>query len=92
VVHCFVTRQSLRDVLGGLRTAGLVTVAARATQGRVQPVHITAAGRRRLANAAAAMDRAEQRMVAGLSGADRDRLTKLLARCAANLDEHGSAP
>jgi DNA-binding MarR family transcriptional regulator len=85
--RCFVTRQSLQDVLGGLRTAGLVTVAAQASHGRVHPVHLTAVGRRRLAVAAAAMDRAEERMLHDLSRTDRDRLATLLMRCAANLDD-----
>jgi DNA-binding MarR family transcriptional regulator len=79
------TRQSLQDVLGGLRAAGLATLDAPA-RGRAQPVRLTGAGERKLAAAGAGMDRAEERMLAGLAKADRDRLAGLLLRCADNLD------
>src|SRR5258708_3602185 len=45
---CFVTRQSLQDLLIGLRADGLVESAARPARGRAQSLRLTPAGRRRL--------------------------------------------
>ncbi|MEA5367460.1 MarR family transcriptional regulator [Amycolatopsis sp., V23-08] len=58
----FVTRQSLRDVLGGLRSAGLVTVAEQATTGRARPVTLTTSGRAKLHAADELVAEAETRM------------------------------
>src|ERR1700737_3175441 len=46
---CFVTRQSLQDLLVGLRSDGLVESAAGPTRGRAQSLQLTPTGRRRLA-------------------------------------------
>src|SRR6202008_5146678 len=43
---CFVTRQSLRDVLGGLRTAGLVALSDARGRGRARALPPTAVGLR----------------------------------------------
>ncbi|HWD04439.1 MAG TPA: MarR family transcriptional regulator [Amycolatopsis sp.] len=83
--QCFVTRQSLRDVLGGLRAAGLVAVAEKATTGRVRPVTLTRAGTAQLENAEQVVFEAEERMLTGLSPAERRQLAALLGRCAENL-------
>ncbi len=83
--RCFVTRQSLQDVLGGPRTAGLVAVAAQPTAGRARPVTLTPAGRTRLAAADAAVAAVETRMVTGLTRAEHHQLTSLLSDCAENL-------
>ncbi|MGQ0841958.1 MarR family winged helix-turn-helix transcriptional regulator [Actinokineospora sp.] len=82
---CFVTRQSLQDVLSGLRAGGLVAVADRPSAGRARPVTLTPAGRSGLRAAARAVDRVERRMVADLTPRDQRRLTDLLGACAANL-------
>lgn len=82
--RCFVTRQSLQDVLSGLKTAGLVAV-EEPTRGRVRPVTLTEAGHRGLEQAETAMTRAEERMLDGLPDADRHALAQLLLRCAGNL-------
>ncbi|WP_345412227.1 MarR family winged helix-turn-helix transcriptional regulator [Actinomycetospora chlora] len=82
--RCFVTRQSLADVLAGLRAAGSVTPAEPGA-GRARPMALTDAGRARLDAAEAAMTEVEQRMLAGLSAREVATLTELLAVCAANL-------
>ncbi|MFI5609598.1 MarR family winged helix-turn-helix transcriptional regulator [Amycolatopsis sp. NPDC051903] len=84
--RCFVTRQSLRDVLGGLRTAGLVTVAEKASTGRARPVTLTRPGTAQLKAAEQVVFDAEERMLTGLSPTERRRLAELLRRCAENLD------
>jgi DNA-binding MarR family transcriptional regulator len=83
--RCFVTRQSLQDVLAGLRQNELVAV-DEPTRGRARPVTLTAAGRKWLHSAEKAMTRAENRMLAGLGTAEQQRLSELLQRCAQNLD------
>ena len=82
---CFVTRQSLRDVLGGLRAAELVEVAEQATTGRARPVALTDTGRTKLSAADALVTQVEDRMLASMAGPDQHRLAELLATCARNL-------
>src|SRR6267142_2799084 len=45
--RCFVTRQSLQDVLSGLRAGGLAVVAEKAVTGRARPASLTELGRQR---------------------------------------------
>ncbi|MFI6600752.1 MarR family winged helix-turn-helix transcriptional regulator [Nonomuraea sp. NPDC050536] len=78
----FVTRQSLRDVLGGLTAAGLASVAREATAGRALPVTLTDEGRALLERAEAIVLEVEERMIAGLPA---DELAGLLRACAENL-------
>src|SRR5262249_46984688 len=53
---CFVTRQSLRDVLGGLRTAGLVALADAQGRGRARALQLTPLGLRCLKDSHAAVE------------------------------------
>lgn len=81
----FVTRQSLRDVLTGLRRAGLVDVATQPTARRALPVTLTESGRSLLDQADTIVDEVERRMTADLPADDLHRLRSLLAACARNL-------
>jgi DNA-binding MarR family transcriptional regulator len=83
--RCFITRQSLGDVLTPLRTAALVEVGSAGSGGRSRPVALTEAGRARLAEADEAMVAVEERMVAGMSALERHAFVALLATCADNL-------
>lgn len=83
--RCFVTRQSLRDVLTGLKTAGLVAVAEEASTGRARPVRLTESGEARLEEAHRMVGEVEERMLTGMTEADRRRLAELLSICAENL-------
>jgi DNA-binding MarR family transcriptional regulator len=78
-------KQAVHQVLRGLRAASLVA-AAEPTRGPGQRVELAAAGRVRLATGTAVVDRTEDRMLAGISVQDRDRLTMLLQRCGENLE------
>jgi DNA-binding MarR family transcriptional regulator len=49
---CFVTRQSLQDVLSGVRSAGFVKDASRPPRGRARSLELTTTGAKRLATAA----------------------------------------
>ncbi|TPG36834.1 MarR family winged helix-turn-helix transcriptional regulator [Mycolicibacterium hodleri] len=86
---CFVTRQSLQDLLTGLRSSGLVRSAAVPGQGRATALVLTPAGRKHLSEGHQAVVGVEELMVQGLSVTNRRQLADLLARCAENLE---SAP
>jgi len=84
---CFVTRQSLQDLLIGLRADGLVESAARPARGRAQSLRLTPAGRRRLADGHAAVLGVEAAMLSGISQREHRLLAALLTQCAANLED-----
>ena len=83
---CFVTRQSLGDVLAVLRTAGLVETADVPPRGRAQALRLTATGRAAVTSADQAVKAVDAAMTEGLSRADRRHLTAMLTRCAENLE------
>jgi DNA-binding MarR family transcriptional regulator len=84
---CFVTRQSLQDVLTALRATGLVQAAHNVTGGgRATALALTAAGRRKLAAGHDAVLGVEEAMVGGLTPTARHQLATLLSRCAENLE------
>jgi DNA-binding MarR family transcriptional regulator len=84
--RCFVTRQSLRDVLSGLRTAGLVVLSDAQGRGRARALQLTPLGLRRLRNSHAAVEGVEAEMLHGISSRARGELASLLLRCAENLE------
>ena len=83
---CFVTRQSLRDVLSGLRTAGLVGLSDAQGSGRARALQLTPLGLRRLKDSHSAVEGVEVDMLRGISAAGRKELAALLVRCAENLE------
>src|ERR1700759_165778 len=62
---CFVTRQSLRDGFGGLRTAGLVALSDAQGRGRARALRLTPHGLRRLKDSHAAVEGVEAEMLHG---------------------------
>jgi DNA-binding MarR family transcriptional regulator len=84
---CFVTRQSLQDLLAGLRSSGLVQSAPSPGQGRANALALTPAGRKRLVASHDAVLAVEEAMVQGLSASARRQLADLLTRCAENLED-----
>ena len=84
---CFVTRQSLQDVLAGLRTAGLVGGSeSTARRGRAVALALTPTGRALLAAGHDAVIEVEDQMAQGLSATARQQLADLLRQCAENLE------
>jgi DNA-binding MarR family transcriptional regulator len=83
---CFVTRQSLQDLLAGLRSAGLVRSPSSSGRGRANALVLTSVGRGRLTAGHDAVLDVERSMVQGLSASDRHQLAALLTRCAENLE------
>jgi DNA-binding MarR family transcriptional regulator len=83
---CFVTRQSLQDLLAGMRSAGLVVDADAPPRGRSQSLRLTKLGRSRLAAAHDAVADVEISMVKGIPTRQRSELAAALKRCAENLE------
>ncbi|HKP44624.1 MarR family winged helix-turn-helix transcriptional regulator [Mycobacterium sp.] len=83
---CFVTRQSLQDLLLTLRSGGFVKDANRPPRGRARSLELTSAGTKRLAAAQTAVMNVESAMIDGISPAARRQLAALLNRCAENLE------
>jgi DNA-binding MarR family transcriptional regulator len=83
---CFVTRQSLQDLLAGLRSAGFVRDAKVPPKGRARSLELTAAGAKRLAAAHDAVMSVDEAMLDGVSTSARRQLVDLLTRCALNLE------
>jgi DNA-binding MarR family transcriptional regulator len=83
---CFVTRQSLQDMLAGLRAAGLVENADAEPRGRAQSLALTRLGARRLAAAHDAVFAVEDVMLQGVAARDRRTVAEVLVRCAENLE------
>ena len=83
---CFVTRQSLQDVLSGLRSAGLIVSADAPARGRARALQLTRLGKRRLNVSHAAVAGVESAMLQGISASMREKLSQLLTVCAENLE------
>jgi DNA-binding MarR family transcriptional regulator len=83
---CFVTRQSLQDVLTGLRTAGLIENADAEPRGRAQSLALTGQGSLRLRAAHEAVFGVEAVMLQGISARERRSIAEALLRCAANME------
>jgi DNA-binding MarR family transcriptional regulator len=81
----FVTRQSMNVLLQSLEGDGLVRRADRAPSGRALPTELTAAGRRQLATASAAVRGVEDTMTQGLDQEARRQVVTALRAFAAAL-------
>jgi len=81
----FVTRQSMNVLLQSLERDGLVRRAERAPSGRALPTELTAAGRRQLATASAAVRGVEDTMTRGLDQEARRQVVTALRAFAAAL-------
>ena len=83
---CFVTSQSLQDVLAGLRSAGLIENADAEPRGRAQSLALTRLGSRRLRSAHDAVFGVEAAMLHGISAHERRSIAEALLSCAKNLE------
>src|ERR1700757_4502519 len=75
---CFVTRQSLQDVLAGGRGAGLIEHARTQPHGRAQSLALTRLGARRLGAAHDAVFGVEDVMLQGVSARERRTVAEVL--------------
>jgi DNA-binding MarR family transcriptional regulator len=83
---CFVTRQSLQDVLAGLRTAGLVETVDAPPRGRSRSLSLTRLGSRQLTAAHDAVSKVQAAMLQGISVSEQRSTAKVLIRCAENVE------
>jgi DNA-binding MarR family transcriptional regulator len=83
---CFVTRQSLQDVLAGLRTAGLVETVDAPRRGRARSLSLTRRGSRQLKAADDAVSGVQAVMLQGISPSARRNVSEVLIRCAENVE------
>ena len=84
--RCWVTAQSMNELLAAMDAAGLVSRQADPTHGRIVRTTMTEAGRRLLVRCNAVIDEVTERMLSGLSEQDRRDLADLLERCATSLE------
>jgi DNA-binding MarR family transcriptional regulator len=84
---CFVTRQSVQDLLAGLRSAELVQEVAGRPVGRARALELTNQGRNRLSAAHSAVMAVDEKMTEGLSAVGLRQLSASLVRCAENLEQ-----
>jgi DNA-binding MarR family transcriptional regulator len=84
--RCFITRQSLQDLLVALRSAGLVTDSDGSPRGRARALALTAAGAERLTRAHDAVMTVEADMAEGISVSAYREAAAALTRCAENLE------
>jgi DNA-binding MarR family transcriptional regulator len=83
---CFVTRQSLQDLLSGLRAAGLVETADAPPRGRARSLRLTRRGSRQLKAADDAVFGVEAVMLHGISLGAQRTVAEALLSCAENLE------
>lgn len=83
---CFVTRQSLQDVLVGLRAAGLVETVDAPPRGRARSLSLTRRGSRQLKAADEAVSGVQAVMLQGISPSARRNVSEVLIRCAENVE------
>jgi DNA-binding MarR family transcriptional regulator len=83
---CFVTRQSLQDVLTGLRAAGLVDTVDAPPRGRSRSLALTRRGSRQLTAAHDAVSTVQAAMLQGVSVSEQRSVAEVLIHCAENLE------
>jgi DNA-binding MarR family transcriptional regulator len=83
---CFVTRQSLHDVLAGLRAEALIETVDASRRGRARSLTVSQLGSKRLAAGHDAVFGVESTMLHGVSAGERRRLADVLTCCAENLE------
>ena len=82
---CFVTPQTMDQLLKRLEVSGLISRASDPAHGRRLPYSLTESGRRVLDVMTEAMDAVQIRMVSGLSAEDVETLSSHLRSCAESL-------
>ena len=85
--YCFVTPQTMTDIVNNLIQAGLVERHTDPNNGRIRPLRLTPDGQTALSDAHQAVYAIEARMVAPLTQTEQDRLLTGINRCIAALEE-----
>lgn len=90
--RCYVTAQTMNDLVVGLERRGLVARRPHRTHGRVLDVSLTPEGRQALEASHRSVLAIEARMTSGLEGREREQLVAALRRCAEELEGDRSSP
>ncbi|WP_378146290.1 MarR family winged helix-turn-helix transcriptional regulator [Cnuibacter sp. UC19_7] len=87
----FVTRQSMNVLLQALERDGIVERSPEAAVGKVLPTRLTPRGRRSLEKASAAVRSVEERMLSGLTEAERSEARRILRGMVVSLRQRDGA-
>jgi DNA-binding MarR family transcriptional regulator len=86
---CFVTPQTMIEILQGLLKAGLIERHTHPEHGRILQTELTALGRAKLSSAHAVVNSVEVTMLADIEATEQVQLAGLLTRCCENLERAG---
>jgi DNA-binding MarR family transcriptional regulator len=89
---CFVTPQTMIQILAGLQRRGLVGRRPHPQHGRLIQTRLTARGKRVLTAARKAVDAVDRRTFAALTADDREHLARILQTCTTNLAARAAKP
>ncbi|MEJ2746402.1 MAG: MarR family transcriptional regulator [Anaerolineae bacterium] len=84
---CFVTPQTMIEIVKNLEASGCVTRQSHPEHGRIIQTILTENGRAKLADAHGVVGKIEERMLSGLKAAEQENLTAYLQKCCENLEE-----
>ena len=84
---CFVTPQTMIEIIKNLETAAYITRQAHPEHGRIIQTVLTENGRAKLTTAHEVVGKIEERMLSGLKAAEQENLTAYLQKCCENLEE-----
>lgn len=84
--RCFVTRQTMNEVLSGLEQRGLISRAAHPSDARVRRIDLTAEAREVLHRGHRAVEAVEDKMTAALDETECRTLYRMLVSCADSLE------
>lgn len=84
---CFVTPQTMIEIIKNLETAGFVSRHAHPEHGRIIQTILTPNGHTKLTEAHQLIEQLEEKMLAGLSPSERTTLAAYLQHCFKNLDK-----
>jgi len=84
---CFVTPQTMIEIIKNLDTLGFITRHSHPEHGRIIQTVLTEAGRAKLAEAHQVVGAIETEMLDGFSGDEQTLLVGFLQRCSNNLEE-----
>ncbi len=83
--RCFVTPQTMNQILVKLEAAGMIERRPHPEHGRILSAYLTGKGVTRVSRAHGVVEAIEERMLAGLGRKERSRLLETLRGCVASL-------
>ena len=84
--RCFVTPQTMHQILGGLESRELIGRSPHLQHGKIVQVMVTETGRKLLGRAHRLVGEVEKKMTQDLSDVEEEQATSILLRCCAALE------